>query len=112
MSDPGWCPARLLLALLVTPLLRPAAAVLPEDAFNSSQALLAQARPRDKTPLILTLTEPSDGAIVTTPTIVVRGTVTGERPVTVRVEGHRVPIIAGAFTTEIRLQRKDLKRLS
>jgi hypothetical protein len=84
-----------------------AAAVLPEDAFNSSQA-----RPRDKTPLILTLTEPSDGTIVTTPTIVVRGTVTDERPVTVQVEGHRVLVIAGTLTTEIRLQRKDLKRLS
>lgn len=50
MSDPGWCPARLLLALLMTLLLRPAAAVLPEDASNSSQTFLAQAHSRDKIP--------------------------------------------------------------
>ncbi|MFI5342202.1 MAG: hypothetical protein ACHQ7N_20500, partial [Candidatus Methylomirabilales bacterium] len=108
MSDPGWCPARLLLALLITLLLRPAAAaVLPEDASNSSQAFLAQARPRDKTPPVLTLTEPADGTIVTTPTIVVRGTVTDERPVTVRVEGHRVPVTAGVFDTDVPLHRGE-----
>jgi hypothetical protein len=31
---------------------------------------------------------------------------------TVGVEGHRAPITTGTFTTEIRLQRKDLKGLS
>lgn len=44
--------------------------------------------------------------------IVVRETVTDERPVTVRVEGHRAPVTAGAFSTDVRVQRKNPKGLS
>lgn len=44
----------------------------------------AQPRPRDRQPPVLTLIEPPEGAIVTTPTVTVRGTVTEESAVTVR----------------------------
>ena len=79
---------------------------------SRSPALFAQARPRERQPPVLTLTEPAEEAIVTTPTIAVQGMVTDESGVTLRVQDHAVPGIAGAFTTDIRLQRKGLKGLS
>lgn len=65
----------------------------------------AQDRPRDRTPPVLTLTEPAEGAIVTTPTITVRGTVTDESAVTPRVQRHRITVSNGAFSTDIALHR-------
>jgi hypothetical protein len=65
----------------------------------------AQDRHRDRTPPVLTLTQPAEGAIVTTPTIAVRGTMTDESAVTLRVQGHRITVSNGAFSTDIALHR-------
>ena len=106
MLDCGWWIARLLLVFLSTVLLRPAmAAVRADDASSTSRVLLAQARHRDTTPPVLVLTAPSEGAVVTTPTIPVRGAVTDEGAVTVLVEGRRVPVRAGAFAADVSLRR-------
>jgi len=106
MLDCGWWIARLLLVFLSTVLLRPAtAAVRADDAPSASRVLLAQARHRDTTPPVLVLTAPSEGAVVTAPTISVRGTVTDEGAVTVWVEGRRVPVRAGAFAADVSLRR-------
>ncbi len=65
----------------------------PQHVAFSSRLLVAHARPRDTEPPVLTLTEPVEAAIVTTPTTTVRGTVSDEdSAVTVHVQGHRVPL--------------------
>ncbi|MEI8191264.1 MAG: hypothetical protein WCI75_16230, partial [candidate division NC10 bacterium] len=106
MLDCGCWIARLLLVFLSTVLLCPAtAAVRADDASSASRVLLAQARHRDTTPPVLVLTAPSEGAVVTAPTLAVRGAVTDEGAVTVRVEGRRVPVRAGAFAADVSLRR-------
>ncbi len=52
----------------------PFPAAHPHVASPSRVPLFAHARPRDTEPPVLTLTEPVEAAIVTTPTIIVRGT--------------------------------------
>jgi hypothetical protein len=57
----------------------------------------------DTTPPVLTVTEPADGAIVTGTAVMVAGTADDANLREVTVNGDRVTVIGGAFSTELSL---------
>jgi RHS repeat-associated protein len=57
----------------------------------------------DTTPPVLTVTEPTDGAIVTGTAVIVAGTADDANLREVTVNGDRVTVIGGAFSTELSL---------
>jgi hypothetical protein len=81
----------------------------PPDATLPPPNLFAHTRQRDTQPSVLTVTELAEGAIVTTPLIPMRGTLTVASPITVPEEHHKLSVTARALTATASLQWKCVK---
>ncbi len=72
--------------------------VTATDAATNAVTLTRQVN-RDKTPPILAVTSPANGATTSDATIAVAGTVSDASAVTVTVNGNPVAVVSGAFAT-------------